>query len=68
MELFQRLARILHLSPLLFDFVAVSVLLVLALALGFVLSRILHHYSRKLSHFWISSKVCCAWLLIVSWW
>ena len=52
MELFQRLARILHLSPVVFDFVAVSVLLVLALALGFVLSRILHHYSRKLEGTW----------------
>jgi small-conductance mechanosensitive channel len=52
MDLFHYLARTLHLSPAAFGFLALSVLLILALALGFVLSRILHHYSRKLEGTW----------------
>jgi small-conductance mechanosensitive channel len=52
MHLFERLARALHLSFVVFDLAAICVLLILALALGFVLSRILHHYSRRLEHTW----------------
>jgi small-conductance mechanosensitive channel len=52
MPLFHHLARALRLSPVVFAFIGVSVLLVLALVLGFVFSRILHHYSRKLEGTW----------------
>ncbi len=52
MGLFQRLAQTFHLSIVVFDLVAISVLLVLALALGLVLTGILHHYSRKRKGTW----------------
>jgi len=52
MDLFERLARALHLSPVAFKLAAIGVLLILALALGFVLNRILHHYSRRLERTW----------------
>lgn len=52
MNLFERLARALHLSHVVFSLVAISVLLILALALGFALSRVLRHYSRKLEGTW----------------
>jgi small-conductance mechanosensitive channel len=52
MDLFQRLARTFHLSIVVFDLVAISVLLILALALGFVLTRIFHHYARKREGTW----------------
>ncbi len=52
MSLFQRMARALHFSPAAFGLIAIGVVLVVALALGFVLSRILHHYSRKVEGGW----------------
>jgi small-conductance mechanosensitive channel len=52
MELFERLARTFHLSIGVFDLVAISVLLILALALGLVLTRILHRYARKREGTW----------------
>ena len=52
MDLFQRLARTFHLSVVVFDLVAISVLLILALALGLVLTRIFHHYARKREGTW----------------
>ena len=52
MELFERLARTFHLSIVVFDLFAISVLLILALALGLVLTRILHHYARKRAGTW----------------
>jgi small-conductance mechanosensitive channel len=52
MELFESLARALHLSRTVFHLVAISVLLILAFALGFALNRVLHHYSRRLEGSW----------------
>jgi small-conductance mechanosensitive channel len=52
MGLFERLARTFHLSVVVFDLVAISVVLILALALGLVLTRILHHYARKREGTW----------------
>ena len=44
------LAKALHLTPLAFFTIALSALLVTALALGFALNRILHHWTRKLNN------------------
>ena len=52
MELFERLARTFHVSIVVFHLFAISVLLILAVALGLVLTRILHHYARKREGTW----------------
>lgn len=51
-KILQDLARALHLSPMVFDVLAVSLLLVVALVVGLLLNRVLHHYGRKFQGTW----------------
>ncbi len=46
------LARALHLSPKVFDLLFFATLVVSALALGFVLNRVIHYWTRKLANTW----------------
>lgn len=46
------LARVLHLTPAVFSIILVSALLISAVVLGFLLNRILHHWTRKLAGHW----------------
>ena len=48
----QDLAQTFHVTPTVISTLAVAVLLVVALVLGFVLSRILRHWTRKLKGTW----------------
>jgi len=46
------LARILHLSPTVFYMLFFAMLVMSSLALGFVLNRILHYWTKKLTNTW----------------
>ena len=46
------LARVLHFSPTVFYMLVFATLIMAALLLGFVLSRIIHHWSKKLANTW----------------
>jgi small-conductance mechanosensitive channel len=46
------LARTLHLSPTVFYMIFFAALVMGSLALGFVLNRIIHHWTRKLANTW----------------
>jgi small-conductance mechanosensitive channel len=48
----QDLARTLHLSPSVFYTIAIALLLLSALILGFVLNRLLHHWSKEFKNGW----------------
>ena len=48
----QRLARVLHLSPTVFYMLFFAALVMGSLALGFVLNRILHYWTKKLANTW----------------
>jgi len=50
--MFEDLARMLHISPTLFYTLASAMLLVIALALGFVLNRVLHYWTKKFENSW----------------
>ena len=46
------LARALHLSPTVFYMLFFATLVMGSLALGFVLNRIIHHWTKKLANTW----------------
>jgi len=46
------LARILHLNPTVFDMLFFATLVMSALALGFVLNRVIHYWTKKLATTW----------------
>ena len=46
------LARALHLSPTVFYMLLFATLVMGSLALGLVLNRIIHHWTRKLANTW----------------
>jgi small-conductance mechanosensitive channel len=48
----QELARTFHLPPTLFYMLAFGTLLICALALGFALNRVLHHWTRRFQNTW----------------
>ncbi len=46
------LARVLHLSPTVFYMIFFATLVMASLALGFVLNRIIHYWTKKLANTW----------------
>jgi small-conductance mechanosensitive channel len=46
------LARVLHLSPSVFYIIFFATLVIASLALGFVLNRIIHYWTKKLANTW----------------
>ncbi len=46
------LARVLHLSPTVFHMLFFATLVMSSLAVGFVLNRVIHHWTRKLANTW----------------
>jgi len=46
------LARVLHLSPTIFEMIFFAALVMAFLGLGFVLNRVLHYWTRKLANTW----------------
>jgi len=46
------LARVLHLSPTGFNLLVFATLVLASLVLGFVLNRIIHHWTKKLANSW----------------